>query len=103
MSYQLQPGCPTIIVTPTTLPNGTKGYDYIKNVSASSSSGTTDFRYYISSKLGLPDGLSLNNFNGQIFGKFLTSGNYTFTIAASSRAELEDTCIGTQEYTIIVI
>lgn len=94
--------CPNITLTPTTLPNGVKGYDYIHTITASSSSSTTDFRYYVSSRVGLPDGLSLNNFNGQIFGKLLTAKSYTFKIAASSRDSTEDLCIGEQEYTINV-
>lgn len=94
--------CPTITITPTVLPNGTRWYDYINTVTATSTSGNTEFRYYVSSKLGLPDGLSLNNFNGQIYGKFLTVQTCTFTIAASSRDSSEDTCIGEQEYTIEV-
>lgn len=94
--------CPTITLIPTILPNGVKGYNYKESVVAISSSDTIDFRYYISSKLGLPDGLSLNWFNGEIFGKLLSKGTYRFTITASSKDRSENLCIGEQEYTIIV-
>ncbi len=70
--------CPTITLSPATLPNGTAGVAYSRNLSASG--GQSPYAY--SQLLGvLPPGLTLSS-TGAITGTPTTVGSYSFTVRA---------------------
>ncbi|MCX6847408.1 MAG: putative Ig domain-containing protein [Verrucomicrobia bacterium] len=92
-TYALTPACPTITVSPSTLPNGMVNSAYSQTITSTGGVGTVTFS--ISSGT-LPAGLSLNTTTGVI------SGTPTSTLAAtfSVRATDSNACTGTTSYTI---
>ncbi len=87
--------CPTIALTPTSLPGGTVGSTYSQSVSASPS-GTT-YSYAVTSG-ALPPGLSLNPATGEISGSPTQSGSFNFRLTATGFG----TCTGFRDYSITV-
>ena len=85
--------CPTITLSPATLPGGTAGTAYNQSVSASPAGTTYTFTVSASS---LPPGLTLNPATGAVTGTPTTNGTYNFTITATGWG----TCTGSQAYTI---
>ncbi|MCS6885311.1 MAG: putative Ig domain-containing protein, partial [Blastocatellia bacterium] len=87
-------GCPTITLSPTTLPNGTVGTPYSQSVSASGGNAP----YTFSSSGTLPPGITLNTSTGAISGIPTAAGSYTFTITATDVFG----CTGSRTYTVTV-
>jgi glucose/arabinose dehydrogenase len=85
--------CPTITLSPSTLPDGEVGTPYSETVSASG--GNPPYTYSVSSG-SLPTGLTLNSTTGEISGTPTVGGSFNFTITATD----SDTCTGFQAYTI---
>jgi subtilisin-like proprotein convertase family protein len=86
-------GCPTILISPSTLPDGAVNTSYNQSVVASG--GTGPYTYAVTSG-SLPDGLTLNTTTGAISGTPTTEGSSTFTITATDA----EACTGSQSYTI---
>lgn len=85
--------CPTITVSPSTLPDGDVGTAYSQTVSASG--GNPPYTFTVSSG-SLPPGLTLNGATGLISGTPTTAGSFSFTITATD----SDTCTGFRAYTV---
>ncbi len=94
-TYTITVVCPTITLSPTTLPNGTAGTAYNQTVSATPAGTTYNFAVTAGT---LPAGLSLNSTTGAITGTPTAPGNSTFTITATGFG----TCTGTQQYTVTI-
>lgn len=93
MAYLSSP-CPTISLSPATLPGGTVGTDYNQTVSASPSGNYT---FTVTAGV-LPAGLSLNATTGAITGTPTTAGTANFTITALGASA----CSGSQAYTLTI-
>jgi hypothetical protein len=78
-SYTLQIYSP-LVVTPSTLPNGTAGSPYSAGVSASGAVGSATFAVTGGS---LPPGVLLNPTSGALTGTPTAANSYTFTITAT--------------------
>ncbi|MBI1762436.1 MAG: putative Ig domain-containing protein, partial [Acidobacteria bacterium] len=91
--YTLVATCPTITLTPASLPGGTVGTAYSQAVSASPAGS---YSYAVSSG-ALPTGLTLNASTGAITGTPTTNGSFTFTIRASAGA-----CNGSSSYSVTI-
>ncbi|HNQ77668.1 MAG TPA: putative Ig domain-containing protein [Acidobacteriota bacterium] len=86
-------GCPTITLSPATLPEPTVGLAYSQTIAASG--GTAPYTYEVTSGV-LPAGLTLDPATGVISGTPTSAGSYTFTITATDAAA----CTGTITYTM---
>ncbi|MFN7974255.1 MAG: putative Ig domain-containing protein [Acidobacteriota bacterium] len=87
--------CPTITLSPASLPNGTIGVPYSQTITASG--GTAPYTFAVTAG-ALPPGLALNGATGVISGIPTTAGSYNFTITATDA----NSCTGSQAYTIDV-
>ncbi|WP_395731929.1 putative Ig domain-containing protein [Prosthecobacter sp.] len=92
-NYSLTPACPTIAVSPSTLPNGMVNSAYSQTVTSSGGVGT--MTYSISSG-SLPAGLSLNATSGVISGIPTSTTAASFTVRATD----SNNCTGSTAYTI---
>ena len=92
-------GCPTITLTPATLPNGVQGTPYNQMVTASPSGG--NYSYAVTTNM-LPPGLSLNGATGAITGTPSAPGNYAFAITATGFASGLVSCTQTQSYNLLI-
>jgi uncharacterized delta-60 repeat protein len=92
-SYTLTiaPGCPTITLSPATLPSGTVGTAYTQTFTASG--GATAFTV---SSGTLPAGLTLSA-AGMLSGTPTTAGSSSVVITATA-----GTCTGTRSYTLLI-
>ena len=86
------PSCPTITVSPTTLPSGSVGQSYNKAISASGGSGPYTLIVSIGS---LPTGLTLSSV-GALSGTPSAEGNFTFTLVAKDNHG----CTGKRSYAV---
>ena len=84
--------CPTITLSPSSLPNGTVGSAYDQTITVEGSSDSFGFAVTGGS---LPDGLTLSS-DGVISGSPSAAGSFTFTITATNATG----CAGSREYTI---
>ncbi|HUQ91995.1 MAG TPA: putative Ig domain-containing protein [Bryobacteraceae bacterium] len=82
-------------ITPTTLPNATRGTAYSQTISAPG--GTAPLTFSVNSG-SLPTGLQLNASSGVISGTPTTAGAFSFTIQAADSAGLT----ARQSYTVTV-
>jgi hypothetical protein len=82
--------CPTITLSPTTLPDGSLGGSYSQTIT--SSGGITPYSYSITTGT-LPGGVTLSS-GGVISGTPTTAGVYNFTITATD----QNTCTGSISY-----
>ena len=96
-AYSLVVACPTITLSPTTLPNGLVGSAYNQTVSASPGLNAGTYSYSVTTG-SLPAGLSLNAATGAIAGTPTTGGTSNFTITALTTSQ----CGGSQSYSIFV-
>ncbi|HUO76433.1 MAG TPA: putative Ig domain-containing protein, partial [Thermodesulfovibrionales bacterium] len=84
-------GCPTITLSPATLPNGTQGTSYSQTITASG--GTAPYTYSIATG-SLPAGVALSS-GGVLSGTPTTSGTFNFTVKATDA----NGCTGAGAYT----
>ncbi len=94
-TYSLTIGCPTVSLSPASLPGGTVGTSYSQSISASPSGGNYTFAVTAGS---LPAGLSLNSATGALSGTPTTSGAASFTITATGFGG----CTGSKAYSITI-
>ena len=87
-------GCPTITLSPSSLPSGTVGTAYSQTISASG--GISPYTFAITSG-SLPAGLTLSA-TGTLSGTPTAAGSYTFEIKAVDSKG----CFGTKQYTMSV-
>jgi hypothetical protein len=87
--------CPTISISPTSLPAGMHGALYSQSVSATGGVGP-----YIFSVAGgsLPSGLTLNPTSGLISGTPTATGTFVFTVRAMSQGG----CFGNRTYVLTI-
>jgi hypothetical protein len=93
-AYTVTINCPTITLSPGTLPNDVIGTAYNQTITQSGSTGTT-FTYTVSAGT-LPAGITLNGTTGVLSGTTTTTGTSTFDITVTD----EFGCSGTITYTI---
>ncbi len=86
--------CPTITMTPTTLPDAAAGSAYSQTITASG--GASPYTYTLTSG-SLPGGITLST-AGLISGTTSYGGTFNFTITATDN----NTCTGLQAYTLTV-
>ena len=86
--------CPTIAITPATLPNGTVGTPYNQTLTATG--GIAPYTFSMLST-GLPPGLSLSS-AGVITNTPTQAGLYTFTVGVTDAIE----CTGAVTYTVTI-
>lgn len=94
-TYTVTVSCPTITVSPNTLPNAPIGQAYSQTVTQTGGTGT--ITWSVSSGT-LPTGVTLNSTSGVISGTPTVAGSYTFTITATDAFG----CTGIHNYTIVV-
>lgn len=86
--------CPTITPAPSSLPNGTLGFAYTSNVTASG--GTAPYSFAVTAG-AVPAGLTLNS-NGTLGGTPTASGSFNFSIRATDA----NGCTGSQSYSVLI-
>ena len=89
---------PTVVVSPTTLPNPTVATAYSQNVTASG--GTAAYTFAITAG-SLPSGLSMSS-TGAITGTPTAAGAFNFTITATDSSTGTGPYTGSRAYTITV-
>ena len=89
------PGCPAIILSPTTLPPGQNQQPYVQTITASG--GTAPYTFTIASG-ALPVGLSLSS-TGLLSGTPQQSGIFNFTIRATDSVG----CQGSRAYSLAIL
>jgi hypothetical protein len=94
LDYCFNSACPTITVSPTSLPNGTQGTPYNQTITASG--GTAPYSFAVTSG-SLPAGLSLSN-AGVLSGTPTGSGTSNFNVTATD----SDGCTGTRSYALTI-
>ena len=90
------PGCPMIDITPTALPNASRGVPYSETLTATG--GVAPYAWTISHG-HLPAGLSLDPAAGTISGMPITSAVFSFAVAAQDA----NGCYGARSYGLEVI
>jgi hypothetical protein len=90
------PGCPAIILSPTTLPPGQVLVPYVQTITASG--GTAPYTFAISGG-ALPPGLTLNPATGLISGTPLVTGIFNVTIRATDSVG----CQGARAYALAIL
>jgi len=88
-------GCPVVVISPSTTPNGTFGVPYSQTLTATG--GTGPFTFAVASG-ALPAGLTLTT-GGVLSGTPTTVGSFTFVVQATNGAG----CPGAISYTINVV
>ncbi len=86
--------CPTITLSPTTLPNGDKGGAYNQTITASG--GVAPYTYTVTGG-ALPTGISLST-GGVVSGTPSVSGTFLFTVTASD----SNSCTGSKQDTLTI-
>lgn len=95
-AYTFTVNAPSILITPTSLPNGTAGTAYSQTVVASG--GTSGYTYTVDSG-ALPAGLSLST-GGALSGTPTASGSFSFTIKARDSSTGTGPYEGTRAYSV---
>lgn len=90
------PGCPAIVLSPTTLPPGQILVPYVQTITASG--GTAPYTFAIAGG-ALPAGLTLNPATGLISGTPLVSGIFNVTIRATDAVG----CQGARTYALAIL
>jgi hypothetical protein len=86
--------CPTITLSPASMPNGTVGTPY-PTQTVTASGGTAPYAFTITAG-SLPTGLNLNGSNGQVTGTPTAGGTFNFTVTATDQTG----CQGSKAYTV---
>ncbi len=97
-TYTINVVCPTITLSPATLPNGVQGTAYNQTLTASPAGG--NYTFAVTTHI-LPPGLTLAA-NGALTGTPSAPGNYTFVITATGWANGQGSCTGTQAYNLLI-
>ncbi|GAA4424753.1 hypothetical protein GCM10023090_18690 [Acidovorax lacteus] len=97
-SYTLTVAPPTVTLSSTSLPGGTRTVAY--NASVTASGGTTPYSYAVTAG-ALPGGLTLST-NGVITGTPTTVGTFNFSITATDASTGTGPYTGTRAYSITV-
>ena len=84
--------CPTITISPSSLPSGTEGAYYDQAITASG--GTPAYSYEVTSG-SLPTGLMLSS-AGDLSGTPTAEGTYNFTVTTTDA----DSCTGSKAYSV---
>jgi hypothetical protein len=92
-TYTVVVACPTISLSPSTLPPGNAGFAYNQTITVTGSTNT--FTY--TSTGTLPPGVTLST-SGVLSGTPTTAGTYTFTITATDNFG----CTASTTYTVII-
>jgi large repetitive protein len=95
LAYTLVLTCPTITVSPPSLPNGSVSVAYGQTVSASG--GTAPYTFSVTAGV-LPAGLSLNGSTGVLSGMPTAAGSFPFTLTATDAHG----CSGARAFTLAV-
>jgi hypothetical protein len=90
------PGCPTIDISPTALPNASRGLAYSETLTASG--GVAPYAWSVAHG-HLPAGLTLDPAAGTISGMPITSDVFSFAVAAQDA----NGCYGSRSYGLEVI
>jgi uncharacterized protein (TIGR03437 family) len=94
-TYVFSPTCPTMTLSPATLPSGTQNLTY-PTTTISSATGTAPLTYAIISG-ALPAGLSFSA-SGQLSGTPTEAGNFNFTVKVTDA----NLCTGRQTYSLAI-
>jgi large repetitive protein len=94
-AYVLVINCPTVVISPASLPNGTTGTAYSQTLSASPAGG--NYTYAVTSGTP-PTGLNLNPSTGILSGTPTANGTFTFTVTATGFGG----CTGFSDYTVVI-
>lgn len=86
--------CPSITLSPSSLPGGTKGTAYSQTISASG--GTAPYSFAVTGG-SLPPGLTLSS-SGSLSGVPTTGGTFNFTATATDSAS----CTGSGSYSVTI-
>lgn len=95
VSFTASPGCPTIILSETSLPNSAVGAAYSQTLTASG--GVAPYGFVLTGG-ALPAGLALSS-GGIIAGTPSAAGDFTFTVTASDR----NACKGSAAYNVTIV
>ena len=87
--------CPTLNLSPTSLPNSTVGANYNQMLTATG--GTAPYSFSVTAGI-LPNGLSLNANTGMITGTPTIQNIFNFTVAATDANQ----CSSTRVYTVVI-
>jgi uncharacterized repeat protein (TIGR01451 family) len=93
-SFTVNVTCPSITVSPETLPNGQVGSSYNQTITAAPAGG--NYTFAVTSG-ALPPGLSLAS-NGNLTGTPTTTGTYSFTVTATGFGS----CTSSRNYSITI-
>ena len=93
-AYTLNVVCPTITLSPSTLPGGTVGTAYSQTITASG--GTAPYTYTVTSGTQTT-GLTLSS-AGTLSGTLTAAGGYSFTVSDVDA----NSCTGSQAYSVTV-
>jgi PKD repeat protein len=77
LSYTLRVDCPTITLSPSSLPTGTVGFAYSATITPNG--GVASYIFLVSSG-SLPTGLNLDSYTGVLSGTPAAAGTFTFGI-----------------------
>jgi alpha-tubulin suppressor-like RCC1 family protein len=94
-AYTLTVVCPTIVLSPASLPNATVSVAYSQTIVASG--GTAPYAYAVTAG-SLPAGFSLNGSTGVLAGAPSSTGTFSFTLTATDAYG----CAGAKSYTLTV-
>lgn len=92
--YTINIACPSITVSPSSLPGGSVNHSYSQQITASGSSSQISFAVLNGS---LPTGLTLGS-HGLLSGLPTTQGSFTFTVVARDT----NGCSGKRQYTVVI-
>ncbi len=93
-SYTLTVSCPTLTLSPASLPSATVGAAYRQTITANG--GTSPYTFAVTSG-SLPAGLALSS-GGSFSGTASAAGSFTFTLTATDAHG----CTGNQAYSVTV-
>ena len=93
-AYSIAISCPTITLSPTTLPGGTVGASYGQAITASG--GTSPYTFAVTAG-ALPGGLTLSS-GGTLSGTPTVAGTFNFTVTATDNRG----CAGARSYSVVI-